>query len=120
MTLQLKIGSTSLPLPGFKQPYESEYLGFGTQFRTIDATLKTQNVGHKWRMRFFWNGLTASQKQTLLSTFGSLLSASDLLTLPDGEIIRVQTVLGSWSQRPYFEAFSNIPYYDVSFTFEQV
>lgn len=121
MTLELKLDGTNLPLPRSDQPYDSEYLGFGTQFRTWDATLKTQRTGNKWRLRIYWAGLSLAEKDSLMTTFSNLLATAGTLTLPDGANIQVQGILGSWNERVWFQPRPPYNgYYDVSFQVEQV
>ena len=120
MTLQLRKGSTALPLPKYDNPYDSEYLGFGVQFRTADATYRTQHIGHKWRLRIYWHGLSSAERQTLLNAFAAWLTQEDTLTLPDGQAVLMQAALGSWTERVWYQPGSNLPYYEVSFQVEQV
>lgn len=119
-TLTFTVGGTAMPLPREDQPYESEYLGFGAQFRAADATLKTQRIANRWRRRVFWHGLSATERATLMSAFATLVNAATTVVFPDGISIAAQAVLGSWSEGVWFQPGSDRPYYTVSFTIEEV
>jgi len=120
VTLELKFGETTMPNPRYDTPYDMEYLGFGVQFRTLDTTLKTQLMGHKYRTRIYWNGLTKDERATVLSAFVSLLSTASVVTFPDTSTLTVQSIIGSWSEQVWYSPWAKIGYYDVSFQVEEV
>lgn len=119
-TLTFTVGGTAMPLPREDQPYDSEYLGFGTQFRAADATLKTQHIGNRWRRRIFWHGLSAAERLSLAGAFASLVTTATTVVFPDGTTITAQATLGSWSEGVWFQPGSDRPYYNVTFTIEEV
>lgn len=113
-------GTTNLPLPKDDQPFDSEYLGFGVQFRTFNATLKTQHLGSKWRRRVSWEGLSLAEKETLLTVYSGLLGSPYTITFPDGVSLSMQATIGSWIETVWFSPHDGTAYYNVTFQMEQV
>lgn len=119
MTLELKIGGKTMPQPQHESPYDMEYLGFGIQFRALDATMKTQLLGRKWRSRIYWNGLSLAERATVLSAFVALLSAPSTIEFPDGQALTVQSILGSFSENIWYSPWTRTGFYNVSFQIEE-
>lgn len=119
MTLELKIGGNTMPQMQHETPYDMEYLGFGIQFRTLDAALKTQLFGRKWRARIYWNGLSLAERAVVLNAFVSLLSTPNTVEFPDSQTVTVQSILGSWSESIWYSPWTRVGYYNVSFQIEE-
>lgn len=120
MTVSMTFGGSPVALPRGDDPFQHEYIPFGSSNRMYDATLRVQVTGLRWRCRIAWEGLTAAERTTLLTAYGTYLTTAGTLVFPDGLTISMMTGMGSWSESQWRDPYDGTTYYNVEFAVEQV
>ena len=120
MSLTFTAGSTPLPLPRAKNPYEMEYMQFGAASRALSGALRVQYIGARWKTSVSWEGLSKTERDSLLTVYVTYSSTSGTWTFPDGTTFTGMVVMGSWRESHWHQADTGNIYYDVSFTVEEV
>lgn len=120
MTLTLTVAGTPLPLPRAENPLDVEYAPFGITQRTANATLRTQYITHKWKVRVYWIGLTQAEKNSLLSVYTTYTMASAAWVFPTGLTFTGRIPMSTWAESMWFQPGTDTPYYDVNFSIEEV
>jgi hypothetical protein len=116
MTLTFTIGDVYMPLPSQESGIQMEYFPIGVSGRTANATYRIQHIANKWRVRVTWSMLSAAERVIVWSVYGGYIATAAAVVLPDGTAFVGFVDLGSWVEAPWFDPFTEVASYNVSFT----
>lgn len=112
-------GGTTLALPARDGGVRASELVIGAGREMLDGSYRAHFRANKRRVTLQWEGLTASERSTLLGAWAARLVSAGTLTLPDGQSFSAMAGF-DWAENHWYEGRTDTPYYNVSFTAKEV
>ncbi len=118
MTLSMTWGATTLPNPDEENGVTIEAAIIGSNQRMLSGTLRAEIIAEKARIVGKWEGLNATERNTLRGAYDAYNDTATTLTLPNSATYSVIAVSG-WREIPWWNR-AETPFYNVTITFDEV